>query len=275
MTGLAALIAAQFALPAVDWQEVVVPLVVFVIWIINQISGANKAKNPPGPRPVAGGGANPKQAKGPLEEVEQFLREARKAMETQQRGQQDRGQQNRGQADRGQQPQPQQAQQRPPQRLVPPQKPQQKQQKSPQKPGGKKADKSQQQQPRKTLAEQSRLKPQAADRELDEIRLGSSVGRHVQEHLGNNKFEERAGRLSHIKQSVEQDIGSHVKSVFDHQIGSLAVQRDAVADASAAEGIATDAGNPAMEIVAMLGNPHSLRQAIILQEILQPPTHRW
>jgi outer membrane biosynthesis protein TonB len=259
MLGFAPLIAAQFALPAVDWQEVVVPLVVFVIWIINQISGANKGKNPPGPRPVAGGGANPKQAKGPLEEVEQFLREARKAMETQQRGQQ---------------PQPQ-AQQRPPQRLVPPQKPQQKQQNRPQKPGGKKADKSQPQPPRKTLAEQSRLKPQAADRELDEIRLGSSVGRHVQEHLGNNKFEERAGRLSHIKQSVEQDIGSHVKSVFDHQIGSLAVQRDAVADASAAEGIATDAGNPAMEIVAMLGNPHSLRQAIILQEILQPPTHRW
>lgn len=242
---------AGLILPAAQWTEVIVPIVVFVIWIINQIANLNKGK-PQGPKPQANRPPlpNPRQNRGPLEEVEQFLRDTRKAMEGQQRG-------------AGQQvaPPPQRQQLQKPK---PQQQKQQKQTKKPEKPA-----------PRKSLAEQSRLRPQADEGEWDRATLGGSVAEHVSQHLGGNKFDERTGRLSQIQKSVEQDIGTHVKGAFDHQVGSLAVQRDAVADSSAAADVLSDVENPAAQIIAMLRDPQSLRNAIVLQEILQPPTHRW
>jgi hypothetical protein len=67
-----------------DWTQVIVPIVVFVIWLINQIANANKGNAPQGPKPQANRPAipNPRQNRGPLEEVEQFLRDARKATTT-------------------------------------------------------------------------------------------------------------------------------------------------------------------------------------------------
>jgi hypothetical protein len=233
-----------------DWTQVIVPIVVFVIWLINQIANANKGNAPQGPKPQANRPAipNPRQNRGPLEEVEQFLRDARKAMEGQQ---QQRPAQNA----------PRPAQQRPQQRAQTPKPPRLPKQQ-------KKADKSP---PRKPLSEQPRLRPQDSDRELDEIKLGGSVAQHVSEHLGaGSKFDERAGRLSHIQQSVDQDIGAHVKSAFDHQVGSLSQQGGgATLDAPAL------GDNPATSILALLRDPQGMRNAIILQEILQPPTHRW
>lgn len=224
---------------AANWTEVIIPAVVFVIWVINQIANLNKGKpqapKPQGNRPPI---PNPRQNRGPLEEVEQFLRDARKAMEGQQRG-----------------PQPQQ---RPPvQKPKPQQRPQ------------KQAKKQEKQSQRKQPSEPPRLRPQEEEGEWDRAQLGGSVGEHVSQHLGGNKFDERAGRLSQIKKSVDQDIGSRVKSAFDHQVGSLAQQ------SAQAEPTADIGENPTTALLAMLRDPQSMRNAIILQEILQPPTHRW
>jgi hypothetical protein len=112
------------------------------------------------------------------------------------------------------------------------------------------------------------LQQHAADRPLDEVELGGSVARHVEQHLDTSRFAERAGRLSHLQQTVEQDIGAHVRSKFDHQVGTLAKQGAAAGDAAAGP-------NVAAEIAAMLSDPASIRNAIVLQEILSPPTHRW
>jgi len=246
---LAAIFAARLALPAVDWSEVIIPIVVFTIWVINAIASANKNKPQPRPPAARPAGQNPRQGRGPLEEVEQFLREARKAMDAQQRPQQ----------------RPQQVPPRQPQRAAA-----QKQKPTArlQKPTAKKPDKPQQ---RKSISDAPRLKSQLVERDLDEVRRGDSVSQHVQQHLGTDKFDDRAGQFSHIKRSVDQDINAHVKSAFDHQVGRLAQQ----GDGSAAQPTSALGESPAVQIAELLRDPQNLRNAIILQEILQPPTHRW
>lgn len=232
---------------AANWMEFVIPVVFFVIWLINQIAAANKNKPPPGPKPQGNRPAipNPRQNRGPLEEVEQFLREARKAMEAQQQ--------------RGPQPQVAQPQRQQQQKPKPQQRQQKQQPKRQEKPNHRKASSA-----------PPRLRSQDDEGEWNRAQLGGSVSQHVSEHLAGNKFDERAGRLSQIKQSVDQDIGTHVKSAFDHQIGSLSPQSTASAQPT------SDIGeNPMTALLAMLRDPQSMRNAIILQEILQPPTHRW
>jgi hypothetical protein len=239
------------ALFAADWVEVVVPAVVFVIWLINQIAAVKKggpAGRPPA-RPNApnapGQGAAPQAGgqRGLMDEVERFLREARKAMEQPQGG-------------------AQQAKQVPPQQRQPKQKQPRQKKASPaaQKPLG-----------RLPQTDQPRLQSRLSERSLDDVRAGGSVARHVQEHLDTSRFDERAGKLSHLKQTVEQDIGTHVHDAFEHKVGTLAAQDSGKPPAP----IGDEASNPALQIAAMLRDPASMRNAIILQEILSPPTHRW
>jgi hypothetical protein len=256
-----------FALPAADgffavggalfaagWFDVAVPIVVFVIWIINQIISMKKAGGPPAgrmpPRPQQpagqGAGQQPGGQRGLMDEVEQFLREARRAVEQQQQG-------------RPNPPVPSTPQARTPQQQQrPPQKQKQKQPKSKQ---------AQQPKGRVPLAEQSNLRTKLEQRDRDDVERGSSVDEHVRQHLDTSRFAERAGRLSHLQQQVEHDIGEHVHGALDHQVGRLA---------ETPAGAAPDAApNVANQIAAMLGDPASLRNAVILQEILAPPAHRW
>jgi hypothetical protein len=237
-------------LAAVDWGEVIVPIVVFVVWVINQLAGGKKPGNvqpPRRPPVVPPGGGKPVQPNAPargglMDEVEQFLRQAKQAMEDAQKPK-----------PRPQKPQPVATSQRP----APPK---QKQQKG----GGKQNPRKNESQPqRKSLAEQSRLQPSTGERSL-----GGGVAAHVQQHLDTSRFDERAGKLSHLKQTVEQDIGGHVHGALDHQLGRYAAQAETTAD----DGSSTAAMS---ELIAMLREPQSLRNAIILQEILTPPTARW
>ncbi|MCE9606855.1 MAG: hypothetical protein K8U03_18365 [Planctomycetia bacterium] len=261
---------AAWVLFAADWTQLIIWVVIISVGLLNQLFGANKKKPPQMPRqPGAGGagGAAPGQ-KTLLDEVEKFLQEARKATSqshTRPPQQQPRPQQ-----------QPQQ-QQRPQQQVA---RPLPTQQKQPKQPGKRKNQQASGQQPprkddkqpqRRTLAEQSRLKPQESTRELDEVRLGGNVGQHVQEHLNTNRFAERAGRLSHLQQTVDTDIGGHVHTVFDHQVGSLK-------EGSAAGSTTNDTPtgpNQVVQLIAMFADPMSMRNAVLIREILEPPTHRW
>ena len=257
-----------FVLFAAEWTDIVVPVVVFVIWIINQISGMKKAGQPPAGRGVvrpqqpagqqpAGQPAAAGQ-RGLMDEVEQFLKEARKAME-----------QPKQQQPKNLPPQPKPQQQRTPQ---PAQRSQAKgKQKPPKLP-------KQQTGGRVPLSEQSGLRSKLEQRDRDDVERGSSVGEHVRQHLDTSRFEERAGRLSHLQQKVNQDIGERVHSAFDHRVGTLAEQSGTRTDAQGAAMTTDDSAtgpNSVVQIVAMLRDPQSMRNAIILQEILSPPTHRW
>jgi hypothetical protein len=254
----------HFPLIAAGWADIIVPVIVFTIWIINQIVGAKRAAQPPAgrgvakPNPPAGqpAGANPAGQGGLMDEVERFLKEARQAMDQQKQ---------------------------PPGRNVPPAKPQSRgPQTVPQKQQSKKPPKPPKlpakQKGRVPLSEQTSLRSKLEQREREDVERGSSVSEHVQQHLDTSRFEERAGRLSHLKQTVEQDIGGHIHSSFDHKVGTLGEQAGTRTDAQGAAMTTDDSAtgpNSVVQIVAMLRDPQSMRNAIILQEILSPPTHRW
>lgn len=104
-----------------------------------------------------------------------------------------------------------------------------------------------------------------------------SVADHVRHHMEAAPFRDFASRRSQIESS-EKIAEAHVHQVFDHQLGSLG--------AGLGEGGSTGrpielgdavAGTPtaAAGFAAMLGSAQSLRNAIILQEVLRRPEEIW
>ncbi|MBL8825857.1 MAG: hypothetical protein JNM18_02655 [Planctomycetaceae bacterium] len=96
----------------------------------------------------------------------------------------------------------------------------------------------------------------------------------LQQHIDTSRFDERAKHLTNIAHEAD-DIDSHVHNVFDHQLGSLGGRAHVQSDQAA---VPVDAEAPpatAAAISALLADPAALKQAIILQEILSRPTHRW
>jgi hypothetical protein len=230
---------------AAGWEQIIIGAIAVGIWALNQFLGArNKPQAPrpnrPQPAPPRPGG-QPAGQKGLLDEVEQFLKDARKQMEKQQRPQ--------------------------PQKIQPPPTPQQQARRLKQQQAAKAKQAAKARQP---------LRPAGELRPLDDIERGTSVEQHVREHVGGerfntSRFDERAGKLSHLQQTIDQDIGAHVKSVFDHQVGSMTT-------GSALGGAGPEPPplpTPAQQLIAMLGDPQGMRNAILLQEILRPPVERW
>jgi hypothetical protein len=235
---------------AAGWEQVIIAIVAIGIWALNQFLGArNKPappvrRNPPPQQPGRPAGGQ----KGLLDEVEQFLKDARKQMEQQQQRPRE-------------QPRPQPPP-RPQPRIQPPPIPQQ--------------GRKQKQQARNKQKQRPPARPLSESRPLDDVERGTSVEQHVREHLGTerfdtSRFDERAGKLSHLQQTIEQDIGAHVRSVFDHQLGTIA----GGSTLGAAPVEAPAGPTPAQQLVAMLRDPQGMRNAILLQEILRPPVDRW
>lgn len=250
-----------------DWTAVIW-LVVIAVGVLNQLLGGDKKKQPPKrpPQPNQGG------AKNILDEVERFLQEARKATE-----------QAQNRPPKQQQPiAPLQPQQQRPGAPLPSQQPRRTPQQEREQLQRKAAQRKQQQQQREAAARKkaqqeaaARQKGSLSERHLtsklersdEEETFRGTVSEHVQQHLDTSRFDERAGRLSQLQKTVEQDIGGHVKSVFDHQVGTLAK-----ADAG---GPAVVAVTPAEQIAALLRDPQSMAAAIVMQEVLRPPVERW
>jgi len=72
----------------------------------------------------------------------------------------------------------------------------------------------------------------------------------------------------------DKRVQQRLRSVFDHQVGQLGTAEKGAPANAAAPSVAA-ANSLAAEIVASLTRPETLRQAVILSEILQRPEHRW
>jgi len=106
---------------------------------------------------------------------------------------------------------------------------------------------------------------------------GESVAEHVKQHLATDEFGVRAAHLADDVARAEQEMQQHVTQAFSHQVGRLAdtsgdttEQRQAAAVRGGELAAAAGAGIP-----ALLADGARLRQAIIVNEILQRPEHRW
>ena len=229
----------QLALLAADfgWVKIVFLLVVFVVWIFNNLIGDKlKAKGRPQrpqippPQPDLPEGQQPAGQPQLVGEIEEFLKRASRKRE-----------------ERTRRKRPAKVVEKP----VPP---------APATPS-------------------RRLVQSGADQQGFEVSQRGSVAEHVQQHLNTRQFADRAAHLADEDIAKSDDVReAHRKQVFDHKLGRLADTSTAAAPAAPAAAIApTDAevAAAAIGLSTLLSNPQNLKHAIVLNEILVRPEHRW
>ena len=126
--------------------------------------------------------------------------------------------------------------------------------------------------PRQASRGRTRLPEAPVDVEVvDSGPPGESVAAHVARRLANRQFEERGSHLADdiLKDDVERK--QHQQQVFGHHVGML---KDTSTSAeNTAPTVADALAIPT--IAALLRDGPSVKQAVILNEILLRPEHRW
>lgn len=82
-----------------------------------------------------------------------------------------------------------------------------------------------------------------------------------------------AQKVSHLGERIiaeDREFDDQLKAKFDHAVGTLAANT-----VSETELVPVARETPASRIAAMLANPDGVRQAIVLNEILNRPSDRW
>ena len=92
------------------------------------------------------------------------------------------------------------------------------------------------------------------------------------QRLESSAFESRSTSL---KPLGGDQLGERVREAFDRQLGQLGAAADNLVPAEVQPQTAEPQPSVAAELSALLYNPQSLRGAMILNEILARPEHRW
>jgi len=106
-----------------------------------------------------------------------------------------------------------------------------------------------------------------------------SVSQHVAQQFGGTEFQQRAAGLGAGVSQADEMMDHRLQDVFQHELGQLGTQTSEAAALAAGSGVvssATGSGSPlTAELLQMLAHPESVRQAVVLGEILHRPEHRW
>jgi hypothetical protein len=112
--------------------------------------------------------------------------------------------------------------------------------------------------------------------------VGGKVEQHVKKYLDDDDFVRRAEKLGEEVAEADDKIERHLKSVFDHSLSKIAATPGVTASppsaklADAAPEITIAMPSIAADdVAALFGNPLSIRQAVIINEILNRPLERW
>ena len=113
--------------------------------------------------------------------------------------------------------------------------------------------------------------PEIVDAELAE--RGDRVGQQVSNDLrGTERIVEHARRLGEEVDAANEKMQAHMHQVFDHQLGHLKTtggETALVETARTSQELSLD------QIMRMLRSPGSIRDAIVMGEILARPEHLW
>ena len=113
--------------------------------------------------------------------------------------------------------------------------------------------------------------------------VGAKIGKEVERDLDTQEFSNRTDQLgSEVTQAVGE-IDQHLHQVFDHHVSNLELLPGEAAAAPAAVGALELTEQSLLDIPAtfatgltdLLVNPESIRQAVVLNEILHRPEERW
>jgi hypothetical protein len=104
----------------------------------------------------------------------------------------------------------------------------------------------------------------------------------VKNYLDEEDFARRSKKMGEDVVESDEKIERHLKSVFDHSLSKIAATPGETASAPGAK-LADTApeitmGIPSIaagDVAALFGNPLSIRQAVIISEILNRPLERW
>jgi hypothetical protein len=236
-----------FALNVGDVIEILVIIVIVVITAIGQIAAKMRKPQPPlGPQapfgPQAPGGPKPPQQrpqtpKSVKEEIEQFIRRATQQAETGGK---------------------------PPRQLAP----------------ARRVAQSRKDAPLPSSAPAKSPQPIQAQ-VVRERPVGGEVSEHVRKYLDEKEFVQRASSLGGEIAQADDKIEQHLRNVFEHKISHLAGRagETAVAPAPVPTGFFQDevpaVSAAGVGLAVLLNNIDNLRQAIVLNEILQRPVDRW
>jgi len=112
--------------------------------------------------------------------------------------------------------------------------------------------------------------------------LGSRIRERVKEDLNTGNFARRASQLGDRVAQADEQLDQRLHQVFDHEVSRLA---GSPGESAAAPGVeeptspedrlGTMPPTAAAGLAALLSNAQSVRQAIVINEILRRPEDRW
>lgn len=111
--------------------------------------------------------------------------------------------------------------------------------------------------------------------------VGGEVSEHVKKYLDEKEFDQRASKLGGEVAAADTKIERHLKEVFGHGISHLASRpgETAAPPTPTSTGFFEDEvpvlAAAGTGLAVLLNNIDNLRQAIVLNEILQRPIDRW
>lgn len=129
-------------------------------------------------------------------------------------------------------------------------------------------------QPKKSPAPQrpprrQQQEPVEAEVVTGELRQRDAVSRHVSQHLsGAEAIGEHARHLGEEVDLADDKLNAHLHEVFDHQLGQFA-------NAESNSGDRPAAASNSFDIFRLLRSPQSVRDALIMSEVLRRPEHNW
>jgi len=126
------------------------------------------------------------------------------------------------------------------------------------------------------------VRPPVVAEVVQEKPIGVQVGEHVKKYLDEEEFDRRSAQLGAEVAQVDSEINQHLHKTFDHTVSKLAtvpgiaaIAPTAIEPVELAEIIPDASATSAGSLFALLADPDSVRQAIVLNEILHRPEERW
>jgi hypothetical protein len=104
--------------------------------------------------------------------------------------------------------------------------------------------------------------------------VGARIAKEVDRDLDTQEFTSRTTQLGSEVTAADRQIDEHLHQVFDHHVSDLELLPGEAAAAGPSETPQPSIGI-AIELTDLLANPASVRQAIVLNEILRRPEERW
>ena len=129
--------------------------------------------------------------------------------------------------------------------------------------------------PRKSVAPLAKPKPITAEL-VDSGPGGGGVTDHVRKFLDSTEFQRRRGEMGGDVAQADEKFEHRLQGTFEHRLGQLgAVTPQPAGEMLSASSTGVLSTGIPSGIAALFTAPDSIRQAVVINEILQRPVHRW